>query len=276
MADTPNTPNTTKLNFFEPLAVDKKRSFMLYGPPGCGKTYLAGTAVRGTSDRMVVFDFKGGFNTLHDLVESRVAGKPQVMRANTLKQSIVTFEQLCLALAQFERGNAQGAFRWLVVDSMTDCCAMLMRQIRGKIEKETPAPGGKRSKDGMASLNEYGQVNQRMSDVVSRLLNLPVENIIFTAWAKRLDTGWTMPRMETEGISDMVAGACDHVFYLKSIPDPGDPNSMVIDDTKPAAIKHLVICESSEVMARNRGGALPPVCEPNLQVILKLLEDSGL
>lgn len=260
------------VNFFEPLSVDKRRSFMIYGPPGCGKTYLMGTAVRGTQDRMAVFDFKGGFNTLYDLVDKKVNGKPQIMRAH----GIVTYESLCLAMLQFEKGNADGAFKWLVVDSMTDCCSMLMRQIRGKIEKETPATGGKRGKDGMASLNEYGQVTQRMSDIVSRFMNLPVENIAFTAWAKRLDSGWIMPRMETEGVSDMVAGSCDHVLYLKTIEDTSDVNSMVVDDRKPAAVKHIVIAESADLMARNRGGALPPVCEPDLREILTLLAASGL
>ncbi len=74
----------------------------------------------------------------------------------------------------------------------------------------------------------------------------------------------------------MVAGACDHVFYLKNAVDSSDPSSMVMDDKNPATIKYIVLASSADLMARNRGGVLSPVCEPNMRAIVKILADAGL
>ena len=258
------------MGYYSALEIDKHRSFMVYGPPRCGKTYVIGTAIRGTQSRALVYNFKGGLNTIRDLVTAKVNGKPQVVVANTIRK----YDDLWMAFQEFIDIKGHLMFDWLVIDTMTDLCSMLMREIRAEMmKKKSSGPTGKPMR-GIATLNDYGQVTQRMSEVVARVFDLGVKNVLFTAWAKRDDTGWTVPRMETAAISDMVAGACEHVFYVRTTKQK--TTDMVVDENNPPGIERKFITRSSDILAGSRGDMLPTIIEPNLLEVGKLLTKAGL
>lgn len=257
---------------FQALNREIRRVFMVHGPPGMGKTYMLGSAVRGTSERMAIMDFKGGMNTIADLVGKKLPdGKPQVIVARNMTR----LNQVWANVAKVEKYVAAGAVQWFVIDNVTDMTAMLMREIR-KVDYQINNEGNP-TLPKKKTLQDYGICQTWMQDIMGWITRIPC-NIVFTAWTRRPKSGESegIPRTESEGISDLIAGDCEHVFYLTKVPEGGSTDDLVVDLDNPPAMRRILITDSKDYMARSRGGHLPSTMEPDFRKIIEILEENGL
>jgi hypothetical protein len=255
---------------FAPLSIDKRRIFMIHGRPGAGKTHMLGTAVRGTTESMAILDFKGGLNTISDLVGKTVPGtsRPYVYQARA--QNLDTFEKIWNAIHAVRSAVANGFVQWVAVDNVTDMSAAIMHEVR---TVQVRGDGGEaKAISSRRSLGDYGWCLYRTQEIVNLLTSIEA-NVVFTAWSKTDKDGFMFPRTEAEGISDMIAGACQHIFHLKAVAEGGN---IVVEADKPPTARRLLYTDSGEFMARNQGGVLPPVMEPNFREVIRILSENGL
>jgi len=254
---------------FAPLKKEKRRVFMVHGPPGCGKTHMLGTAVRGTDDRLAILDCKGGTNTIGDLAGKMLSDKsPQVVVARNMNKFSDVWKNVSIA----EKWVAENKVQWIAVDNISDMGAMFMREIRSVVYTTTD---GKVQVPRKKQLQDYQICQQWMQDIMNWLVRLPT-NLVFTAWTKFTDEQ-AVPRNESVGISDLISGDCEHVFYLKkSMDSDSEGGGVVVDDAVPAATKRVLITDSHEYMARSRGGHLPAAMDPDFQKVIEILSENGL
>lgn len=260
--------STTSASIFAPLSLETRRVFMIHGRPGSGKTYMLGTAVRGTDESMALLDFKANTNTISDLIgRTTKHGRPQVYVARGLH----TFEAVWNAVNALRVAVDKGMVQWVACDNVTDMSALIMHDLRMTQSKGTSIEAQAAAISSRRSIGDYGWCMYRTQEIVNALTALQA-NVVFTAWSKYTNDGFAFPRTEAEGISDMVAGACQHIFHLKAVSEGG----IVVDPNKPPTARRLLYTDSGEFMARTTGAALPPVMDPNFREIVKRLAEQGM
>lgn len=143
-------------------------NIMVYGDPGVGKTYLAGTAEDDPRTSPVLFlDIEGGVTTIRNRTGIDV---PPNMK--NIKEIEVLYDKLWKSIDN--KGKLY--YKTVVVDSLSELTDVDMRSIMKDAYAKNP---DKVDKD-VPSQREWGKARSHMRTIVRAFRDLPC-NVIFTA-----------------------------------------------------------------------------------------------
>jgi phage nucleotide-binding protein len=212
-------------------------NWLIYGPPGAGKTYLAGTSKDEPECEPVLFlDVDKGTTTL------RKFGKGiKVIPIESMIHLATTFEILA---------NNPTKYRTVVVDSLTELQTMNMKDIMTELRS---TPQGADRDPHVPGKREWGKSSSMMREVVRRFRDLPC-NTIFTAHSKSIEEEQfggsslttIMPNLPGKLATD-VAGFIDIVGYLDVETQDGTIH------------RRLQVSKSRKIIAKDRLGVLGDV-----------------
>lgn len=137
-------------------------NLLIYGHPGAGKTYLAGTAMdHAMTTPVLVLDVEGGTVTLRSRKDIDVI---QVRSPEHVKE---IHDKL--------REDNDGYYKTVVIDSLTELQKLDMRAIMEKAHRDNP-----RQDIDVPSQREWGKSNEHIRRIVRAFRDLEM-NTIFTA-----------------------------------------------------------------------------------------------
>ncbi len=209
-------------------------NWMIYGPPGAGKTYLAGTSKDEPDLEPVLFlDVDKGTTTLR-----RFGKGVKVIPIRSMNHLGQVFETLA---------NNPTKYRTVVLDSITELQNMNMKDI---MQELTNTPQGADRDPHVPGKREWGKSSSMMREVVRKFRDLPC-NTIFIAHSKTVveeefggsSSSYIMPNLPGKLATD-VAGFIDIVGYLDVETIDGETH------------RRLQVAKSRKVIAKDRLGVL--------------------
>lgn len=218
---------------------------LIFGEPGAGKTYLAGTITEPT----LLISAESGLLTLKDkaidVIDISQDDKgeivPKEKRVDRLKE----------VYSYLVSPEARAKYKWVFIDSLTEISQNLMEQLNQEFPER---------KD---SLVMYGENNKRMRSIVKGFRDLPYYNIVFTALSAidKDENGVRFTTIDLVGsFSNKLPAFFDEVFYLYCDKDG----------------KRILVTEKSEkLVVKDRSGMLEKFEEPNLSLIAKKINSKA-
>jgi len=235
---------------------------LVYGVPGAGKTYLAGTADDVDFMRPVLFvDIEGGTKTirkLHPDVEVlRVVDKFD--DKGRLKRT--AWERLQDVYEDLRRGV--GDYRTVVIDNLTEAQKISMYSVLAKVTQENPI----RDPDIPAE-RDWGKSGEMVRRMVRAFRDLEA-HVIFTCHQQDVRdqrTGTIEIRPSLPGkLSMEIAGFVDEVLYLYTKPDKSQEGEVI----------RKILCNPTEkYIAKTRGGLPTVIDDPTMAKIASYVLDS--
>lgn len=222
---------------------------LIYGPPGAGKTVLAGTANRGSTGPALFADCEAGTLSLKDNVDA--------IQITSLKR--------LGDLLRFLR-DGQHQYRTVVLDSLSEMQKVVMQQVIRQAVKEDPS----HDKD-LPYQKDWYRNSELVRRIVRSFRDLPM-NVVFTALAKERQNEQDgsiriLPLLPGQ-LAEEVPAYVDVVGYLtvKEVPDP---------QGKPRIVRRLVVQPVGNVTAKDRSDALGPYIDnAEIPVMVKRMVDA--
>lgn len=219
-------------------------NILIYGPPGVGKTVLAGSASAVPEmGPVLLVDIEGGSLSL-----THSYPNVDVVRVKTWDEMQKVYDEL-------HKGTT---YKTIILDSLTEIQKFSMQQIMAQLMREEPG----RDPD-IAGQREWGKNIEQTRKFVRAFRDLEV-NTIFTALAqadKDPRTGLMLTKPSLNGkVANEVAGFLDIVcyYYMK-----------MVDGEQ----KRLLLTQATDSqVAKDRSGKLPPVVEsPTMSKLFQLI-----
>jgi hypothetical protein len=236
-----------------PSEVVEFLNFLVYGPPGAGKTWLAGTAEDDSRTSPVLFvDIEGGAATIRNR---------QGIDIPSAIKSIQEMEALYNKLwKSIDKGKLY--YKTVVVDSLSELTDVDMRSIMKEAYQRNP---DKVDKD-VPSQREWGKARSHMRTIVRAFRDLPC-NVIFTAQLATVQEEG-QPTLNQPGFAGKLRtelpGFMDVVGYLYA-----DVQGEVIT-------RKLQVQGTRRVVAKDRTSTLGSVLEnPTIPMMFDLIHSSG-
>ena len=233
-------------------------NWLIYGPPGAGKTYLAGTSKDEPELEPVLFlDIDKGTTTL------RKFGKGiKVIPITSMLHLAEVFETLA---------NHPTKYRTVVLDSITELQNMNMKDIMRELIADTSNPNNATRDPHVPGKREWGKSSSMMREVVRKFRDLPC-NTIFIAHSKTIEEeqfgggslSYIMPNLPGKLATD-VAGFIDIVGYLD------------VDTKDSQIVRRLQVAKSRKIIAKDRLGVLGDVViDPTMpKLYSRIIETEG-
>jgi len=208
-------------------------NLLIYGEPGVGKTYLAGTAEDDPRTSPVLFlDIEGGVTTIRH--RSGIDVAPPL---RNIKEIEVMYDKLYKSVK-----DGKLSYKTIVLDSLSELADVDMRSIMEDAYRKNP---DKVDKD-VPSQREWGKSRSHMRSIVRAFRDLPC-NVIITAQVEGQPTKY-MPgfsgKLRTE-----IPGFMDIVGYLYAENQGGE------------ITRKLQTQGTRRVVAKDRTSALDDVVE---------------
>lgn len=231
-----------------------KLNVLIYGPPGHGKTYFTGTAIKAT--KLLILSAESGLLSLRKLTQDLAAktGKPvdiDYIEVKKFGDIEAAFEEL--------RFKNEGKYDAVAMDSLTEIQKVCMDSILEESKQET------------ARIQDWGTLNNRMVAMIRGFRDLDMHFIVTALASNEKDeesqSFVTRPLLQGK-LQDTLAGYFDEVFYLHS--------KEVKDDKGQLTTKRwLQTTGSGKVQAKDRSGVLPRECPADFAWVLKEISGIG-
>lgn len=219
--------------------------FVIYGPPGVGKTSLAAT----TGGRVCVISAEGGLLSLSgkeiDFIDLTRDDDGSLLPKEE------RFDRLSAAYKYLASAKAREKYSTIFLDSLTEIGQNLVEKLKLKHENLD-------KKDGFALWGEYAD---SMRAMIKAFRDLPKYHVIFTALetTDKDEVGRRFANVDLQGkIATQLPGYVDFVFKMHSF-----------DDESGVRRRVLITGGSDKVIAKDRSGKLEQIEEPNLFNIYK-------
>jgi len=178
-------------------------NLLVYGEPGVGKTYLAGTAQDHTKTAPVLLlDVEGGTTTLRHRPDI------DVVQVRSMVQVVEVHNKL--------KVENNGYYKTVIIDSLTELQKLDMSDIMKELVSRRPD----RDPD-VPDVREWGKTGTHMRNIVRAFRDLPMNTILTALVDASKDSTGTVTlypnlpgKMKTE-----LAGFFDVVGYLYTRPD---------------------------------------------------------
>lgn len=241
--------------------IDNSFSYLFYGDPNTGKTYIAGSSCLVPEMCPILwFDVEKGALTLKSAFGKEHADKFIYERINT-------YQEISNQYAQLERGDPTGPYtdlqgnehpwpKTVVIDNLTEVQKLAMARIMKIVKREDSSRD-----EEVPSPREWGKILIQMSVMVRSFRDLDM-NTIFTCWAMseedKRGKKKTLPYMQGK-MGPEIAGYLDYVGYLYTSTEDGKLVRKMLTDT------------FDGTLAKVRGEALPKpvVVSPTMEMIYK-------
>lgn len=230
-------------------------NLLVYGDPGAGKTYLAGTALDHKLTKPVLFiDVEGGVTTL------RKRKDLDVIQVRSIKEVIDINNEIIKAGDPY--------YKTIVLDSLTELQKMDMAWVQ---EFEYNKLGPEKVDKDIPSQRAWGKSGERMRRIITAYRDLPTHLIATCRLGQEYDdsTGIThfYPALPGKLRAD-VPGYFDVVGFLKA------DSKKQGNDT--VTIRTLQVGKTARVVAKDRTDSLPLVIEgPNIPDMWNVIHGSN-
>lgn len=212
---------------------------MIYGQPGAGKTTLASSA-----PAPLIMDFEEGA-----IASARVSGNKhaRVVKIGSMADVRKVYKYL---------SSGEHPFKTVVLDPLGELQRLVMDEIVRKF------PNVKRAYDNLPSMNDWQKALNDATKLVTMFRALPMHTVVIAhAEIPEHEEDMVNPLASGKNFKQFIQGAMDLLGYLY-IEQDGDE-----------ATRKLLTSSTATVVAKNRGGYLPPVIEnPNLTEIFQMME----
>lgn len=227
-------PLREKLGAVTPAESIEHLSLLIYGEPGAGKTFLAGTAQdHPDTSPVIIFDIEGGVTTL------RRRRDIDVIQIRSIKELEQKYNELA--------ADTSGYYKTVVVDSLTELQKLDMRDIMEEQYQKRPDTTDK----DVPSQREWGKSGEHIRKIVRAFRDLPM-NSIFTALS-------TIDKDEAGIVTyfpDLPGKLRIHIPGFVSI-----VGYLTANEEKGEILRRLQVAKTRRVIAKDRTDSLGDIIE---------------
>ena len=246
-----------------PQMFTDKMNILIYGDPGAGKTYLAGTAQDVPSMADVhVFNIDGGIMTL--------ANRGDIHATDV--HSVDDLEQELFKLVN--KDDKYKTTKTVVIDNITELQTLALESLTTLQYNERKKKNKNYSVDEVY-LEDYGVAGKRLSRILRGFRDLPMPVIYIAHKKDKMRKGTntlesSMPNM-TDKLSTAIMGYMDFVWYLYTADETvGDEEKGYYTETH----RYMLTQPMNNYAAKTRGTDFarkigPVIKDPNMVEIMK-------
>ncbi len=225
-----------------PQMFTDKMNILIYGDPGAGKTYLAGTAQDvPTMADVHVFNIDGGIMTL--------ASRGDIHATDI--HSVDDLEQELFKIINHDEKYA--TTKTVVIDNVTELQTLALESLTTQQFAERKKKNKNYSVDEVY-LEDYGVAGKRLSRILRGFRDLPMHVIYIAHKKDKMRKGTnvlesSMPNM-TDKLSTAIMGYMDFVWYLYTAEEPaGDEKNGYYNETH----RYMLTQPMNNYAAKTRG-----------------------
>lgn len=233
------------------IDVPSKLNTLIYGPPGVGKTVLAGTASLYTLTSPVLYiDVEGGSMSMRDFYNK---SNIRIVRPTVFDRDMERYYT--------HLSSAKNKFKTVVIDSGTEVQKLSMSCIMQKLFESRPDKIG-----SSPSLQEWGKNSDAMRKFVRFYRDLPINVIILCLQQDVKDemTGQVTVKPSFSGkLPDEICGMMDIVGKMST--------TLRTNGDKQEVSRCILFQPQGSFLAKDRSNRLPSVMhDPTIEKIYEL------